>query len=146
MLLDHDTLFIARWKAEELRRFAVLDLLPNSLSTESLGSMELETDKTQPCGLLPALPWSCRTGPCRVGPDRQTQLAWFVRPRTSSKHVQVSQGRARPEGTEHVPIAGRLGAGARMHVRHYRWSKATTGVVCPHIGPFCPGCPDCLHF
>ena len=26
-----------------------------------------------------------------------------------------------------------------MHVRHYRWSKTTTGVVCPHIGLFCPG-------
>ena len=59
MLLDHDTLFTARWEAEELRRFAVLDLLPNTLSTESLGSMEVETDETQPCGSLPASPWSC---------------------------------------------------------------------------------------
>ena len=59
MLLDHGTLFTARWEAEELRRFAVLDLLPNTLSTESLGSMEVETDETQPCGSLPASPWSC---------------------------------------------------------------------------------------
>ena len=59
MLLDHDTLFTARREAEELRRFAVLHLLPNTLSTESLGSMEVETDETQPCGSLPASPWSC---------------------------------------------------------------------------------------
>ena len=30
MLLDHDTLFTARWEAEELRHFAVMDLLPNN--------------------------------------------------------------------------------------------------------------------
>ena len=59
MLLDHDTLFTARWEAEELRRFAVLDLLPNTLSTESLGSMEVETDETQPCGSLPAITVWC---------------------------------------------------------------------------------------
>ena len=59
MLLDHDTLFTARWEAEELRRFAVLDLLPNSLSVEPLGKMDVEVDETQPCGSLPSSPWSC---------------------------------------------------------------------------------------
>ena len=57
MLLDHDTLFTARWEAEELRRFAVLDLLPNHTQVEPLGKMEV--DETQPCGSLPASPWSC---------------------------------------------------------------------------------------
>ena len=66
VLLDHDTLFTARWEAEELRRFAVLDLLPNSLSTEPLGCMDVEVDETQPCGSLPSSPWSCSDGfiPC----------------------------------------------------------------------------------
>ena len=59
VLLDHDTLLTARWEAEELRRFAVLDLLPNSLSTEPLGCMDVEVDETQPCGSLPSSPWSC---------------------------------------------------------------------------------------
>ena len=59
ILLDHDTLFTARWEAEELRRFAVLDLLPSSLSVEPLGKMDVEVDETQPCGSLPSSPWSC---------------------------------------------------------------------------------------
>ena len=64
MLLDHDTLFTARWEAEELRRFAVLDLLPNSLPAEPLGEMDVEVDETQPCGSLPSSPWSCSPDGC----------------------------------------------------------------------------------
>ena len=46
-------------EAEELRRFAVLDLLPSTLSVEPLGKMDVEVDETQPCGSLPSSPWSC---------------------------------------------------------------------------------------
>ena len=36
-LLDHDTLFTAKWEMEELRRFAVLDALPTAAPPLSAG-------------------------------------------------------------------------------------------------------------
>ena len=104
MLLDHDTLFTARWEAEELRRFAVLDLLPIPSRRSHWAAWKSRRTRRSPVARFqPRRGVARRTGPYRVGPDRQTQLAWFVRSRTSLKQWGIGHLLPECSGRQNSP-------------------------------------------
>ena len=62
VLLDHDTLFTARWFP---RRFVVLEALPEAVALDSLGLMrvqEAQSGASTPAS--PASPWMCSPDRC----------------------------------------------------------------------------------